>query len=136
MQTLSKSDVEKYYESVSFLRSIVTLFQTMQFGQGNWRPVQTGVILATNAILELAEEVLSNNLQFLLTSRLTQDCLENLFSTVRLKTATPSIREFRNSLKIITVAQCLKTPRNSSYQVDEAQFLANYIEKIGSDKEE
>jgi len=34
------------------------------------------------------------------------------------------------------VAQCLKTPRNSSYQVDETQFFANYPEKVGSDKEE
>jgi len=94
VQALSKFDVEKYNKSVSFLRSIITLSQTMQFGQGNWKPVQTGVILAINAILELAKEVLSNKLPFLLTSKLTQDCLENLFLTVRLKTATPSICEF------------------------------------------
>jgi len=38
---------------------------------------------------------------------------------------------------MLTVAQCLKTPQNSSYQDDDAQFLANYLEKgeYGSDKE-
>ena len=92
-------------------------------------PVQTGIISAATGILQLAEELIEDGMDFLMTARLTQDCLENLFSTIRLKTATPYAIEFRNSLKIVTVRQFLKTPNNSSYQLDESTYLGSYLEK-------
>ena len=51
-------------------------------GKPDWKPVQTGVILSSASILGLAEDLLQPT-NFLLTSRFTQDCLENLFSCVR-----------------------------------------------------
>ena len=66
---------------------------------------------AATGILQLAEELIEDGMGFLMTARLTQDCLENLFSTIRLKTATPCVIEFRNSLKIVTVAKFLKSPK-------------------------
>lgn len=58
----------------------------MKIGKGDWKPCQTGVILTTTSVLSLAEELLDAGHTYLLTGRLTQDCLENLFSVVRLRT--------------------------------------------------
>ena len=43
-----------------------------------------------------------------MTSRFTQDCLENLFSLVRAKQVVPTALQFKNNLKLICVAQFLK----------------------------
>lgn len=125
---LSKHDVVAYDSAITFLKEVVSMFSAISIGDGRWKPVQTAVILSTESVIKLSDEVLAHGTQFLMTSRLTQDCLENLFSTVRLKTATPSPVEFRNSLKIILVAQFLKTPTTSSYDVDESTYLINYLE--------
>ena len=126
---LSKLHPEKFNEAKEFLMQVIDLFTHISIGKGQWKPVQTGIILATTGILQLAEELIDGGMDFVMTARLTQDCLENLFSTIRLKTATPSAIEFRNSLKIVTVAQFLKTPKNSSYQLDESTYLGSYLEK-------
>ena len=120
---------EKFNEAKDFLMQVIDLVTHMSIGKGQWKPVQTENILATTGILQLAEELIDGGMDFVMTARLTQDCLENLFSTIRLKTATPSAIEFRNSLKIVTVAQFLKTPKNSSYQLDESTYLGSYLEK-------
>ena len=39
-----------------------------------WKPIQTGVILSTQSVLEFQEELLASGHKFLLTARLTQDC--------------------------------------------------------------
>lgn len=130
---LSKKHVERYDEEIRFLNEIVATFARLEIGNGSWKPIQTGIILSTKSVIQLSDELSAHGLDFLLTSRMTQDCLENLFSTVRLKTAVPSAIEFRNSLKIITVAQFLKTAKNSSYFVDESTYLGNYLEKVESE---
>ena len=48
------------------------------------KPWQKGMILPTNTVLSLHNELVVNgDYTFLLTCRLTQDCLENLFSQIR-----------------------------------------------------
>lgn len=90
------------------------MFQTMiselQIGRKReWKPLQTGVILSTTSIISLAGDLLDRGiLEFLLTSRLTQGCIENLFSVVRSKNPVPTAREFKYALKTTTVAQYLK----------------------------
>jgi len=67
----------------------------------------------------------------LLTARLTQDCVENLFSCVRSKNPVPTARECKYALKQITVAQYLKPTKSGNYEQDDREFLDDLLpEKI------
>lgn len=66
------------------------------------------------------------NFRFLLTSRFTQDCLENLFSCMRSIQSIPNALQFKNNLKLICVAQYLKHVSNSSYDQDDREFLGDF----------
>ena len=90
--TLNKNNIQKYDEEIAFLKQIVDVFFNISIGDGKWKPGQTGVILSTLAIISLSDELLARDLDFLLTARLTQDCLENLFSTIRLVTCSFPVR--------------------------------------------
>lgn len=64
----------------------------------------------------------------MLTSRFTQDCLENLFSTIRLiRNPVPTPLEFKNRLKIITIGQYLKTPATGSYIEDDNEYMVDFL---------
>ena len=122
MMALSKCNQDAYQRALSHLESAVWIFENISIGQkGHWKPVQTGVILATSSILDLHVELLSMGHTYVLTSRFTQDCLENLFSCVRMKTPVPTCLVFRQALKIITVAQFLKCTSQGSYLEDDSR---------------
>nr|XP_054757275.1 vinculin-like [Lytechinus pictus] len=93
---LSQHDPGKYEEATTFLRNVIEVFKGVKIGvRGDWKRIQTGVILSTTSVLSIAEELLSAGHAFLLTSRLTQHCLENLFSSVRLRKPVPTPLEFK-----------------------------------------
>lgn len=130
VMALSKLHQDKYAEAIKFLEGINTIFRSMKVGdKGEWKPIQTGVILSTTSILGIQEELLDKGHKFLLTSRLTQDCLENLFSSVRLKNPIPTPLAFKCALKLISIAQFLKTSHKGSYQQDDGDFLANFLDQ-------
>lgn len=126
VMALSKVNLVQYHAAIKSLSDMIKIFKTIKIGNGSWKPVQTGVILSTQSILDLQEEMLARENKFLLTSRFTQDCLENLFSSVRLKNPVPSPVEFKYALRIITVSQFLKTPNAGNYQDDDNDFLADF----------
>ena len=66
--------------------------------------------------------------QFVLTARFTQDCVENLFSVVRLKKATPTPLEFKRTLKAISTAQFFRAPKSGSYELDDGELLAEFVD--------
>ncbi|KAH7935071.1 hypothetical protein HPB52_003636 [Rhipicephalus sanguineus] len=79
-------------------------------------------------VLSLAEELLSlRGYKYLLTSRLIQDCLENVFSIVRMKKPVPSAYDVKFSLKLICVGQFLHTPKSSSYDSVDGLHLADLL---------
>ena len=60
---------------------------------------------------------------FILTVRLTQDALENLFSQIRERGDNhPSPVRFRHNLRLIGIAQYMRIPNNTSYAVDDSYF--------------
>jgi hypothetical protein len=126
---ISKFDVDKYNNAIEFLRSMIDIFENLSIGKnGAWKPVQTGIILSTQSVIDLQHRYLNNdNFKFLLTSRLTQDCLENLFSCVRSKNAIPTPLQFKNILRVLTVSQYLKGADKGSYDVDEGYVLADFV---------
>ena len=72
----------------------------------------------------------------MLTSRLTQDCLENLFSTIRHGNSFPTPLAFKRALKTVTVAQYLKSSREGSYNNDDSQYLASYLHRLADGNED
>ena len=94
-----------------------------------WKPWQTSVIISTNSVLDLSNYLL-NAIGFnsLLTGRLTQDCIENLFSVVRRGNPNPTCLEFKSGLKLITASQFIGTPANGNYSVDDGHYLCEFLD--------
>lgn len=128
VMALSLHNPTKHQEAVTFLKDFMEMFGRLKIGNGHFKPCQAGVALSTTSILELQQHLLEDRkFEFLLTSRFTQDSLENFFSTIRLRNPIPTPLEFKMSLKIISVSQYLKVATTGSYEVDDgAFFLADF----------
>jgi len=128
LMALSLRRPEKYNEATDFLRNVIHLFETLTIGsKAAWKPVQTGVILTTQSLLGLSDDLLSRGYKFVLTSRFTSDCIENLFSCVRTNNPIPTPLEFKNKLRLLSVAQYMRVKSSSSYSVDSGSYLADFI---------
>lgn len=126
---LSFKKVEKYQDTINFLNEAVELFNDMKIGHdGKWKPFQTALITSTKTIIKLSNYLLHNGFTYFLPSRLTQDCLENVFSVVRLKNVIPNALQFKNNLKLITISQYMKDVRSSSYDTDDREFLSEFLD--------
>lgn len=64
------------------------------------------------------------------TSRFTQDCVENLFSVVRSKQRRPTALQFKSHLRTISLSQYMHDVRNSSYSIDDREYLSGFIDHI------
>lgn len=56
----------------------------MQLGEG-WKPVQTGIIMSTVSVIQLAEEAFESGFKFFMPGQLSQNLMENVFSQMRRK---------------------------------------------------
>ncbi|KAH7968181.1 hypothetical protein HPB52_006432 [Rhipicephalus sanguineus] len=126
---LSKIDPSKYQGAADTLMLAQDTLRHMKMGPtAHWKPSQAGLLISTSVVLSLAEELLSlRGYKYLLTSRLIQDCLENVFSIVRMKKPVPSAYDVKSSLKLICVGQFLYTPKSSSYDSDDGLHLADLL---------
>ena len=128
VMALSTKKRDVYIRARQTLSDFMDITQSMQIGErAVWKPVQSGILLSSLSILHLCDELLNTKLDFLLTSRLTQDCVENLFSLVRSKNPTPTAREFKYALKIICTAQYLKEIKSSNYQQYDREYLGELL---------
>ena len=128
VMALSPQKTSQYTDARDHLACFMKVVKTFQVGDmSSWKPIQTGVLLSTTTVLNLCDELLASRLEFLLTSRLTQDCVENLFSIVRSRHPTPTGREFKYALKLICTAQYLKPVKHSNYHMDEREFLGELL---------
>ncbi|KAG0425452.1 hypothetical protein HPB47_027397 [Ixodes persulcatus] len=128
-----RNHLTKHDEAVAFLRSIVNLFEAISIESSEkpvWKPIQTGIILSTTSALQDQKLYLNEmDFKFLLLSRLTQDSLENLFSTLRSKNPVPRPTEFRCALRHATMAQFLRPSKDGSYTDDQGFLLAGIPSK-------
>ncbi|KAJ4426849.1 hypothetical protein ANN_26648 [Periplaneta americana] len=132
MCALSKFNLNVYRDSIAFLKDFMDLFCNMEVGQKKiWKPSQTGVLISTQAMLELQANLLEDRqYKFLLTSRFSQDCLENLFSVLRSKQCVPNAVQVKNNLKLICVSQYLRNASRSSYEEDDREFLSGFLDTL------
>lgn len=130
---MSHAKEDKHEAAVEFLKSFASLFRGISIYGPNQReafkPVQAGVLVATTAAVEIQEQLLtSHGFRFVLLSRLSQDALENLFSTVRLKNPVPRPLEFKATLRLITLSQFFCPSSRSGYTVDDSSDLLDFIQ--------
>ena len=125
---LSRRKEDAYNDAINFFRSFMDIIANLTIGdRGQWKPVQTGILISTTSIINMAEDILYDQ-PFFLTSRVTQDCLENLFSCVRYRNPDPTAKEFKAALKAISVAQYLKPSKYGSY--DDRQYLGDLLPSV------
>lgn len=104
IMALSKIKPEEYLKSISFLKDVMELFENIVCGEkGTWKPIQSGIRLSIKSILDIQDYLLNEKgFKFLLTSRFSQDSLENLFSVIRSKPVIPNaLKFFFSNLKTI-----------------------------------
>ncbi|XP_054917754.2 uncharacterized protein [Dermacentor andersoni] len=126
---LSRRNITKYHAALDTLRTATDTIRELKMGTGSqWKPSQAGVLIATTAVLRLQEVLLgSEGYEFLLTSRLLQDCLENLFSVVRLMKPVPTAYDLKCALRLVSVSHFLHTPRSTSYELDDREYLVDLL---------
>lgn len=126
---LSLEHMDKYNAAIETLRlASETIRGTNMGSTSQWKPSQAGFLIATEVIIRLQDCLLrSEGYKFFLTSRLLQDCLENLFSVIRLRKPVPSAYDMKCALKLVSVSQFLFTPSTTSYDVDDAQYLIDML---------
>ncbi|KAJ4927633.1 hypothetical protein JOQ06_015440 [Pogonophryne albipinna] len=130
---LSHFKMEEYDKAISFLRDSIHLFRGLKIGpKGSWKPVQTGLVMATTTILVVQHDLLRQGHKFVLTSRFTQDCLENTFSSIRLRNSVPTPVEFQYALRAVTVGQFLSPVHTGSYVDDGSDHLADFLDTQNS----
>lgn len=69
-----------YQENINFLHEVINIFTQLEIiDSGEFKPVQRGIIINTMSVLNLTEYLIKEKqYKFVLTSRFTQDCIENL----------------------------------------------------------
>jgi len=94
--------------------------------EGHWKPSRRGVLILVASILGLQKYYLEvGKYSFLLLGHLTQDCLENLFSCIRLRQALPNAVSLLQNLKVITLAMYNTFLKGSNYDYEESSFVVN-----------
>ena len=134
---LSLKNPKVFKDTINFLKEFIELVTNLLFGRtGAWKPFQTGIIISTQSLIELTYELLSENYEFVIPGRFSQDCLENLFSSLRIRNPVMNALQFKNNLKLVCVAMYLKTSRGSSYEEDDRNFLLDFMQSINEKKKE
>lgn len=128
---------DKYQEAITHVQKVSDLFQDIKVGtKGNWKPIQTGVIMASQSMLLIVHELLTfHEFGFVLTSRFSQDALENTFSLVRMKNPLPTPKQVKYGLRAISISQFSKERRNGNYEYDDSSHLADFLEKKHQDED-
>lgn len=129
---LSKLKPDVYEKSIIFLNNFIEIMTHLEVGnKRSWKPSQSGSIISTTSILDLQNIYLNEKgFHFLLTSRFTQDCLENLFSVIRAKNIIPNALQFKNDLQLISVFHYLRNVSRGSYDEDDRQILSGFIDVL------
>lgn len=121
-----------------FLEEFMSLIRSLSIGSTGWiwKPVQTEqLLLSTGAALAIQEELLMNHgFSFVLFSRLSQDALENFFTTIRLRNPVPKPRTFKSALRSASLAQFLRPNANGSYAASKGEMFVGIKDKKANQK--
>ena len=86
----------------------------------------SGLILSINSIIQLWKDLKSEEILFLLTNRLNQDPLENLFSSIRRHgghSTNPTVKLFRIALQRSITSGLQDQVENSNCEIDDNKYI-------------
>ncbi|KAJ1526526.1 hypothetical protein ONE63_008114 [Megalurothrips usitatus] len=117
---VSKFNEDVYLKTVQLVSGVADIFHRMKVGQdGDYKPAQRGMRVLCKSLLGLIEYFLGERkYAYLILGRFTSDCIENLFSCVRLSQPIPNAAMFLQCLKDITLAQFSEAVKGSSYDYE------------------
>ena len=126
LASLFKSSTSK----IEMLQMFRELFLHLHFGgRDSWKPIQTGVRLSISTVLDLFNDLVANgNYKYLMTGRMTQDCVENLFSQIRSRGDThPKPVHLRHCIRLISLSQYMHVSPDSSYESDTDTYFLDFL---------
>jgi hypothetical protein len=122
---ITKSNPAVFNKAVALIKKVEFIFHYMKVGS-EYKPAQRGVRVLCASMLGLIERCLSErNYSYLMLGHFTSDCLESLFSCIRLSQPVPHVTAFLQCLKAVTLAQFSEAVRGSSYDHDESSPLSD-----------
>ena len=115
-------------ETLEEASKVLTFLQKIDFKNGrvSTPPCFTGLVQTINAILQFFEEEQENGCEYLMTNRLNQDPLENLFSIYRQKggyNRNPTARTLRCLFRTNVINSLMTPAEASNCEVDEDNIL-------------
>lgn len=92
-------------------------------------PFQKGILISIESMLELYKELSRQGLRFILTSKLNQDCLENVFSKMRsLGTSHPGPADILTKMKLLLIgANVQGIVENPAVELEEETMITRSI---------
>ncbi|GBM54588.1 hypothetical protein AVEN_238591-1 [Araneus ventricosus] len=97
-------------------------------GRKIYAACKNGWLISLKAFIGISE-VLLKKIKFIITSRFSQDSLENTFSTIRRREGfreNPNVYEFRHTIQKVIITNFLKQSRGKNCQDDEAYSLIDF----------
>lgn len=92
--------------------------------------------MSTLSIIGICETLFNNGFDFMISHRLTQDAIENIFSQIRRKAgATPTAFQCLQALKLISTSQFISDVNRSNYCNDNDIFLLDFFKKTEHNKD-
>lgn len=119
----------KYQSTVCKLELEMNTFQDMKMGPtGHWKPSEAGFLTSTATVMQLQAELFDNqSYKSLLTGRLTQNCIDNVFFAVRMEKPVPSEYDFRCTLCLICISHFPHTPWTFSHGTDYGEYRVDFL---------
>ena len=122
-----------------FLKDTLEYFNNLELPNKRSLPCINGWKISISSLLGLWTDLSQKlDFKFLLTNRLNQDCVENLFSIIRGKGGkrdNPDAREFRSSYRQVLFDQLLIPSEGSNCQVDSDDILLSLTNITASSTE-
>lgn len=63
-----------------------------------------------------------------------QDCLENIFSPIRIRHPIPNALQFKQNLKLLAISKYFHTPHTSNYDKDDGEIIGDSFKKEKKEK--
>ena len=115
---------------IPFLQSCLRFLSKVRTGENSVIPCITGWQISIQSLLQLWNELQNVGFKYLLTNRLNQDCLENLFSAIRFKGGfrdNTDAQQFRAAFRHVMVDQLFvhSTTANCQFDTDKMLEISN-----------
>ena len=122
-----KSAISSHTSHLNFLNECIETFKKLRILTGKTVPSINGWLITINSLILLWKDLNETcNYKFLLTNRLNQDCLENLFSVIRGKGGhrdNPTPCQFRTAFRQIVFDSLLEKSAMSNCKLDVDRVL-------------